>query len=115
MFGVTVWLMSDSELRRLEVLRDLDRQRLTIAAAGPVMGLERRQAFRLLTAFRIEGPRSEFRKACALARCQLPKIGVLVGRLLHDLRLWGCRGDAALARLKERARAARQRSSIHYC
>jgi hypothetical protein len=49
-------LMSDRELRRLEVLRDLDRRRLTPAAAGQLLGLERRQVFRLLKAYRIEGP-----------------------------------------------------------
>jgi len=31
-FGVTVRLMSDGELTRLEVLRDLDRSRLTTDA-----------------------------------------------------------------------------------
>jgi hypothetical protein len=48
--------MSDRELRRLEVLQDLDRRRLTTAAAGQLLGLERRQVFRLLKAYRIEGP-----------------------------------------------------------
>jgi Homeodomain-like domain len=55
-FGVTVRLMSDRELRRLEVLQDLDRRRLRPAAAGQLLGLERRQVFRLLKANRIEGP-----------------------------------------------------------
>jgi hypothetical protein len=32
--GVTIRLMSDRELRRLEVLQDLDRRRLTPGAAG---------------------------------------------------------------------------------
>ena len=48
--------MSDRELRRLEVLQDLDRQRLTPAAAGQLLGLERHQVFRLLKAYRIAGP-----------------------------------------------------------
>jgi len=48
--------MSDRELRRLEVLQDLDRRRLRPAAAGQLLGLERRQVFRLLKAYRIEGP-----------------------------------------------------------
>ena len=52
---MTVRLMSDGELTRLEVLRDLDRQRLTTAAAAELLGLERRQVFRLLRAFRTEG------------------------------------------------------------
>jgi len=55
-FGVTVRLMSDRELQRLEMLQDLDRRRLTPAAAGQLLGLERRQVFRLLKAYRIEGP-----------------------------------------------------------
>lgn len=48
--------MSDRESRRLEVLQDLDRRRLTPAAAGQLLGLERRQVFRLLKAYRSEGP-----------------------------------------------------------
>ena len=56
MFGVTVRLMSDGELSRLEVLRDLDQRRLTAAAAAQLLGLERRQVYRLLKAYRTEGP-----------------------------------------------------------
>ena len=56
MFGVTVRLMSDGELSRLEVLRDLDRKRLKTKAAAQLLGLERRQVFRLLKAYRKEGP-----------------------------------------------------------
>ena len=47
---MTVRLMSDRELQRLEVLQDLDRRRLMPAAAGQLLGLERRQVFRLLKA-----------------------------------------------------------------
>src|SRR6516162_11232891 len=47
--------MSDGELSRLEVLRDLDRKRLTTEAAAQLLGLERRQVFRLLKAYRAEG------------------------------------------------------------
>jgi winged helix-turn helix protein len=54
--GVTVRLMSDGELARLEVLRDLDQKRLTTDVAAQLLGLERRQVFRLLKAYRIEGP-----------------------------------------------------------
>src|ERR1700739_193307 len=73
--------MSDRELRRLEVLQDLDGRRLTPAAAGQLLGLERRQVFRLLKAYRIEGPtgviskrrgrRSNRRKPEALQRAVL--------------------------------------------
>jgi Winged helix-turn helix len=55
-FGVTVRLMSDGELTRLEVLRDLDQCRLTTDAAAQLLGLERRQVFRLLKVYRTEGP-----------------------------------------------------------
>lgn len=47
--------MSDRELTRFEVLRDLDQRRLTIAAAAELMGLERRQICRLLKVYRAEG------------------------------------------------------------
>src|ERR1043165_3886280 len=53
--GVTVRLMSDKEVARLEVLRDLDQRRLTPTAAVQLLGLERRQVFRLLQAYRAEG------------------------------------------------------------
>ena len=55
-FRVTVRLMSDGELARLEVVRDLDQRRLTTEAAAQLLGLERRQVFRLLKAYRSEGP-----------------------------------------------------------
>src|SRR5262252_3537763 len=47
--------MSDGELSRLEVLRDLDQGRLTTQAAAQLLGLERRQVFRLLKSYRTEG------------------------------------------------------------
>jgi Winged helix-turn helix len=52
---VTVRLMSDGELTRLEVLRDLDQRRLTNEAAAQLPKPERRQVFRLLKAYRAEG------------------------------------------------------------
>ena len=55
MSGVTIRLMSDGELTRLEVLRDLDQRRLTTAAAAQLLGVGRRQVFRLLKAYRSEG------------------------------------------------------------
>jgi Winged helix-turn helix len=51
-----VRLMSDGELTRLEVLRDLDQGRLTTDTAAQLVGLERRQVFRLLKAYRTKGP-----------------------------------------------------------
>ena len=45
---MAVLSMSDGELSRLEVLWNLDQRRLTTEAAGQLLGLERRQVFRLL-------------------------------------------------------------------
>jgi hypothetical protein len=69
--GVTVRLMSDGELTRLEALRDLDQKRW-------LLELGRRQVFRGLKAYRTEGPsgliskrrgrRSNRRKSEALRR-----------------------------------------------
>jgi transposase len=50
-----VRIMSDKELARLEVLRDLDAQRLTAQAAADILDLSRRQALRLLKAYRTTG------------------------------------------------------------
>jgi len=47
--------MSDKELSRLEVLRDLAGGRLTVAAAGEILGLERRQVLRLSKAYQVQG------------------------------------------------------------
>src|SRR6266436_8683739 len=47
--------MSDGELTRLEVLRDLDQRRLSVKTAAQLLGLERRQVFRLVKAYRSEG------------------------------------------------------------
>jgi Winged helix-turn helix len=68
--------MSDVELRRVEVLQDLDRRRLTFAAAVQLLGLERRQVFRLLKAYRVEGPTglTSKRRGRALAR-DIPERG----------------------------------------
>src|SRR5215475_12714703 len=73
--------MSDGELTRLEVLRDVDQKRLTTEAAAQLLGLERRQVFRLLKAYRTESPtgliskrrgrRSNRRKSEALRRAVL--------------------------------------------
>jgi hypothetical protein len=53
---MVVRLMSDRELSRLEVLRDAQEGRLTVAAAAQLLSLERRQVFRLLKAYRADGP-----------------------------------------------------------
>ncbi|HWU48507.1 MAG TPA: ISNCY family transposase [Asticcacaulis sp.] len=48
--------MSDKELSRLDVLRDLSTGRLTVSAAAELMGLERRQVQRLVKAYQAQGP-----------------------------------------------------------
>jgi IS30 family transposase len=52
---VTLHIMSDRELARLEVLRDLTSGRLTASAAADLLGLERRQVQRLAKAYQDEG------------------------------------------------------------
>jgi Helix-turn-helix domain len=48
--------MSGRELTRLRVLIDLSDDRLTVEAAGRLLGLGRRQVYRLRRAFAVEGP-----------------------------------------------------------
>ena len=48
--------MSERELTRLRVLIDLSDDRLTVEAAGTLLGLGRRQVYRLRRAFAAEGP-----------------------------------------------------------
>ena len=48
--------MSDRELTRLRVMIDLADDRLTADAAATLMGLGRRQIFRLRRAFAADGP-----------------------------------------------------------
>jgi hypothetical protein len=52
---MTVIQMSDRELTRLRVMIDLADGRLTPAAAGTLMGIGRRQVFRLRRAFEASG------------------------------------------------------------
>jgi transposase len=47
--------MSDKELARLEVLRDLTSGRLTASAAAELLGLERRQVQRLAKSYQDQG------------------------------------------------------------
>jgi len=53
---MTVVTMSRGEFSRLQVMIDLADDRLTIDAAGEHLGLGRRQTYRLLSAFRSQGP-----------------------------------------------------------
>ena len=48
--------MSGRELTRLRVLIDLSDDRLTVEAAGRLLGLGRRQVYRLRRAFAVDGP-----------------------------------------------------------
>ena len=48
--------MSGRELTRLRVLIDLSDDRLTVETAGTLLGLGRRQVYRLRRAFAAEGP-----------------------------------------------------------
>ena len=53
--SVTVLSVSDGELRRLEVLRDVDHGGLPVRAAAQLLGRSDRQVWRLLKAFRSDG------------------------------------------------------------
>ena len=52
---MTVLSVSDAELKRLEVLRDIDRGGLAVGAAAQLLGRSERQVWRLLKAFRVAG------------------------------------------------------------
>jgi transposase len=52
---MAVLSMSDGELRRLEVLRDVDRSCLPVRAAAQLLGRSERQVWRLLKGFRSAG------------------------------------------------------------
>ncbi|MGA8759283.1 MAG: ISNCY family transposase [Stellaceae bacterium] len=52
---MAVLSVSDGELRRLEVLRDVDRNGLPMRAAAQLLGRSERQVYRLLKAFRRDG------------------------------------------------------------
>jgi Homeodomain-like domain len=136
--GVTVRLMSDGELSRLEVLRDLDQKRLPTEAAAQLLGLERRQVFRLLKAYRTDGPTgliskqrgraSNRRKPAALRRAVLAMIrewywdfgptlaaeklrevhGITLGR--ETLRLWMIEAGLWRDRKQRRKRVHQPRS-----
>ena len=71
--------MSDGELARLEVLRDLDQRRLTSEAAAQLLGLERRQVFRLLKAYRIDGAPG-FRVLARSEQAGTEPSGSMIGR-----------------------------------
>ena len=53
---MTVIEMSERELSRLRVVIDLSDRRLTVEAAGTLMGLGRRQVYRLRRTFATDGP-----------------------------------------------------------
>ena len=53
--AVAVLSVSDAELKRLEVLRDIDRGGLAVGAAAQLLGRSERQVWRLLKAFRVAG------------------------------------------------------------
>ena len=52
---MTFRIMSDVELTRLQVLRDLENQIITVSVAAQLLGLKRRQVFRLRQAYRERG------------------------------------------------------------
>ena len=53
---MTVTAMSDKELDRMQVLRDLSTKQITVSEAAGLMRLTRRQVFRLAKRYRQDGP-----------------------------------------------------------
>ena len=53
---MTVITMSDKELERMQVLRDLSTKQITVSEAAGLMRLTRRQVFRLAKRYRQDGP-----------------------------------------------------------
>ena len=96
-----VRLMSDGELTRLEVLRDLDQRRLTTEAAARLLRLERRQVFRLLKAYRTEGPAGLISKRRG-RRSNRRKPEALRNAALAIIREWYCDFGPTLAAEKLR-------------
>ncbi|WP_299657358.1 helix-turn-helix domain-containing protein, partial [uncultured Jannaschia sp.] len=75
--------MSGRELRRVEVLAQLDDGRIDATSAAHVLAMSRRQVFRLLKRFRDEGPSSLAHRA----RGRVPnnRIGDAVREVALDL------------------------------
>src|SRR6516165_3384963 len=105
--------MSDGELTRLEVLRDLDQRRLATAAAGQLLGLERRQVFRLLKVYRIEGPTGLISKRRG-RRSNRRKPEALRGAVLTIIRqrYWDFRPTLATEKLRENHGIALGRETV---
>jgi predicted DNA-binding transcriptional regulator YafY len=68
---MTVVTMSRKELTRLRVLIDVADGRLSVANAAGLMGVGRRQVYRLLDAFQTCGPEGLFRASAAVAATEL--------------------------------------------
>ena len=82
---MTVLSMSEKEFPRLDVLLGVEVGRLPIRDACALMGLRRRQVFRLLAAFRADGISS-----LVLAKGRVERsFGTLQDRLVQELRLAG--------------------------
>ena len=76
--------MSDKELSRVEILRDLTAGRLTVSAASDLMGLERRQVLRLSKAYQKQGATaliSKKRGRASNRRLAYPHPSAALGRL----------------------------------
>jgi len=130
--------MSEGELSRMEVLRDLDQKRLTTEAAAQLLWIERRQVFRLLKVYRAEGatgliskrrgccsnrrkPEALRQAALALIRERYWDFGpTLVAEKLHEvhgitlgretLRLWMIEAELWVDRKQRRKRVHQPRA-----
>lgn len=75
--------MSERELRRVEVLAQLDDGRIDVTSAAHVLAVSRRQVFRLLRRFREDGPSALVHRA--RGRAPNNRIGDAVREMALDI------------------------------
>ena len=91
---MTVILMSRSEIDRMTVLRDLAEERIRVSEAATLMGVGRRQVFRLAKAFRrcgvvalVSRDREDGRET-QLSEKRTDQLQPVIATLLLSLALW---------------------------
>ena len=95
--------------RGWKVLRDLDQKRLTTEAAAQLLGLERRQVFRLLKTYRIAGAAGLIskRRGCSSNRRKPEALRAKALALIRE-RYWDFGPSLAAEKLREVHRPGKQ-------
>ena len=108
---MTVIVMSRTEIDRMSVLHDLADGRIRIAEASALMGLGRRQVFRLAKAFSQHGPQAlvSRRRGRPSNRCYPTALRAEVIGIIRDAtrtlaRRWRRRSSRSFTALSWRAR-----------